>query len=289
MARAAAGARCRGQAMVEFVCVMVPLLLLIFGALQFGLIYHAKITLNYAAYETARAGSLNGARMLFMENAYERTMAALYTNSLWNPAANPGDLCTTPALDIDNNNGGYTTAANMTLAHVACGKAVVNNMINTGNVRILLINPSTESFDDFGENFSQVRDFDPSSDQSLATTRVIPNDNLLYRSAQPGGASGQSIHDANLIKVHVSHCYRLIVPLVSTVITQLMTVNDAQKNPNNPEVGTGYANAWGFGPLAGGFGANCAANGGIPLYSHSVMRMHSPAVEELVACRGWCN
>ena len=61
-----AAARIRGQAMVEFICVLVPLLLLILGAIQFALIYQAKITLNYAAFEAARAGSLTGARMLFV-------------------------------------------------------------------------------------------------------------------------------------------------------------------------------------------------------------------------------
>jgi hypothetical protein len=46
--------------MVELLVVLLPvMLLLIFGTIQFALIYHAKITLNYAAFEGARAGTLN--------------------------------------------------------------------------------------------------------------------------------------------------------------------------------------------------------------------------------------
>ena len=58
--------RIGGQAMVEFGIIVFVLLLLILGTLQFAFIYHAKIQLNYAAFETARAGALNNARMWAM-------------------------------------------------------------------------------------------------------------------------------------------------------------------------------------------------------------------------------
>ncbi|MEQ8662106.1 MAG: TadE/TadG family type IV pilus assembly protein, partial [Gammaproteobacteria bacterium] len=85
-------ARMRGQAMVEFGVIIFVLLLLILGTLQFALIYHAKIQLNYAAFETARAGALNNARMWAMELAFARAMAPLYT---------------TPYLDADCNGISY--------------------------------------------------------------------------------------------------------------------------------------------------------------------------------------
>jgi hypothetical protein len=71
----------RGQAMVEFIIVIPLLLLLIMGTLQFALIYHAKITLNYAAFEAVRAGSVNNAQPYAMNFAMARSLAPLYTTT----------------------------------------------------------------------------------------------------------------------------------------------------------------------------------------------------------------
>jgi len=275
--------------MVEFVCVLVPLMLLILGTLQFGLIYKAKLTLNYAAFETARAGAINGARMLFMENAFARAMAPLYTNSFWEQGSSMDDCTTRYVLDLDADEGPDVAAA-MDLDHVECARGWVRQMIADERVRIVLVNPSTASFDDFGVSFDLVREFQPSSDGHLSGRRAIPNDNLMYRSARAGTASLQSIQDANLIKVHVSYCYDLVVPLVSNVIGELMTRANQEIDAIDYEVGGGVVNEWGFGILpTGTFGRMCADAGGIPLYAHSVMRMHSAAVEEPVSCVGWCS
>lgn len=70
----------RGQSMVEFMIVTPVMLLLVFGALQFAFLYHAKTALNYATFQTAREGAVNHAYMAIMENAFARNMAAIYTN-----------------------------------------------------------------------------------------------------------------------------------------------------------------------------------------------------------------
>ncbi|MCS3903019.1 hypothetical protein J2T55_001036 [Methylohalomonas lacus] len=44
-----------GQSMVEFIIVTPVMFLLVFGAIQFALLYQAKTTLNYATFEAARA------------------------------------------------------------------------------------------------------------------------------------------------------------------------------------------------------------------------------------------
>lgn len=68
MTSALAGrARVRGQALVEFIVSASVLLLLIMGTIQFAMIYQAKIRLNYAAFETARAGSVAKAIELIAE------------------------------------------------------------------------------------------------------------------------------------------------------------------------------------------------------------------------------
>lgn len=48
----------RGQAMVEFAFVLLPVLLLIVGIVQFGLLFGANVTLTNAAREGARSGSI---------------------------------------------------------------------------------------------------------------------------------------------------------------------------------------------------------------------------------------
>ena len=48
----------RGQALVEFVAVLMPLMLIVVGIIQFGLLYGAHVTLTNAAREGARAGTI---------------------------------------------------------------------------------------------------------------------------------------------------------------------------------------------------------------------------------------
>jgi hypothetical protein len=48
----------RGQALVEFAAVLLPVLLLIVGIVQFGLLFGANVTLTNAARESARAATI---------------------------------------------------------------------------------------------------------------------------------------------------------------------------------------------------------------------------------------
>jgi hypothetical protein len=48
----------RGQALVEFAFVLLPVLLLIVGIVQFGLLFGANVTLTNAVREGARAGTI---------------------------------------------------------------------------------------------------------------------------------------------------------------------------------------------------------------------------------------
>src|SRR5438552_12249513 len=47
-----------GQALVEFVAVLLPLLLIVVAIVQFGLLFGANVTLTNAAREGARAGTI---------------------------------------------------------------------------------------------------------------------------------------------------------------------------------------------------------------------------------------
>jgi len=70
----------KGQSMTEFIIVLPVLIILILGGFQIALLYHAKITLNYAAFLAARSGAVANAHMGIMENALARGMAPLYTH-----------------------------------------------------------------------------------------------------------------------------------------------------------------------------------------------------------------
>ncbi len=108
-----------GQSMVEFIIVTPVMLLLVFGALQFALIYHAKTALNYATFEAARFGAVSNARKTEMENAFTRSMAAIYTH-------------------------------NNTRDDLICARETVRKEIETGFVNIEILNPTPSAFNELG-------------------------------------------------------------------------------------------------------------------------------------------
>lgn len=188
-----------GQSMVELLVILPVMLLLILATIQFALIYHAKITLNYAAYEAARAGSLNGA------NAYQdgsanadvsqydavkeglaRGLAPLY--SYYEPDGDARSRMHEPALSqVEAFQQGRNTVFEAFDDHLDL-------------VRIERLNPTKQAFIDF------------------AVDSVIPNDNLMYRSNIAGGSSQQSIQDANLLHLRITCWYPLHVPFINTLM-----------------------------------------------------------------------
>ena len=68
-----------------------------------------------------------------------------------------------------------------------------------------IVNPNASALSDFQQTLAD------------GTTVAIPNDNLMYRDPTPGG-SGMNIQDANLLKVRVTICYKMVVPIVNRMI-----------------------------------------------------------------------
>ncbi len=219
-----------GQSMTEFVIILPVLFMLIFGAIQFGLIYHAKTTLNYAAFEAARAGTTNSASRSAIESAFYGAMAALYTHE--------------PNFDA-------AMAARQKLES------------EPQRLCIERLNPTTQAFNDFGIW----------SDPLGAN--VIPNDNLMYRDPTLGHSSHLSVQDANLLKLRVNYCYKLIVPFARDAIRILLGTGETDP-VHNPE-GEWYR---GFKEY-GGFRHRCLTQlSGLPLQAQAVMRMQSPATDD---------
>jgi Flp pilus assembly protein TadG len=271
----------RGQAMTEFFIVLPVMLLLVLGILQFALIYQAKITLNYAAFETARAGSLNNGNRNAMNLAFASSMAPLYTTSYFAFNSNKNS-CTNDfkPLNTNNLNGKQVMETNLDTVtkakannfnpdDVICARRVVQKQISDGEVMITVVNPSPASFSDYGEK--------------IDGKVTIPNDNLMYRNASISNSSTslQTIQDANLLKVHIGYCYELVVPFVNKIIWMMQRYSrGASVPPNMPQINP---NAF-FGPAPAGFAKTCIEKSqysgrAIVLYAQSVVRMQSPAIQ----------
>lgn len=221
----------RGQAAVEFMIVTPMMLLLVLGAFQFALIYHAKITLNNATYIATRTGTLNGADRDMIDLALARGLSPLFTN-------------------------------NDSVSEVFDARQQVLDDIDDGFICVERINPTDGAFTDFGV---------PDS------TGVIPNDNLLYREPSAGALSGVSIQDANLLKLRVTYCYPMMVPIIGRTIQGLRldalppATRDSISNWSEGAPST-------FVPTdPGNFQAQCLIQNRIPIVAQGILRMQSAA------------
>jgi hypothetical protein len=191
--------------MVELLLALPAVLLLGLGIAQYTLIYQAKHALDYALTQSARQGAVDHAS----PSALRRGLAAglvpyLYGASDW---------------------AGLIAAEAKADDHVAEGLAA-------GWIVLRQRSPSQESFDDWAAPA-----LDPMG-EVIAGLVEIPNDNLDNRRtrAQPvsgvagtrlaepiGRASGQTLADANLLRLEVVYGVRLSVPVVGSLIVRTLS------------------------------------------------------------------
>jgi hypothetical protein len=165
-----------GASLVEFTLVVPVLLLLFLGAIQASLAFHAKSNLNYAAFQAARAGSMEHGSPDAMFGALARALVPYF------------------------GGGTSTTTLAQTLAAVRADLA-------GGSARLEILSPTSRSFDDYHSPELAAR--------FGRGVRVIPNANILNlrcpwdRPACPAdpasNASGQSLQDANLLALRVTY------------------------------------------------------------------------------------
>ncbi len=189
-----------GQSMAECIIVLPVALLLIFGAIQFALIYHAKITLNYAAFEAARSGSLNNAQYDSVKEGFARGLTPLY--SYYEPDEKKRKK------RIDNHAQNQVEAF-----QIARDKIFKEFGDDKQLIRIERLSPSEQAFSDY------------------AVDEAIPNDNLMYRSSSVQYRSNSSIQDANLLHLRITYWYPLYVPFVRNLI--FASVCSSQKWENH--------------------------------------------------------
>lgn len=243
-----------GQSMVELLIIIPVMLLLIFGTIQFALVYHAKITLNYAAFEAVRAGSINCNKKYqdynnkctsevgqfdAVKEGFARGMAPLY--SYYEPNGSKRAELQQPA-------GNQVEAFQQ-------GRAKIYDEFGSDLhlIRIERLNPTKKSFTDF------------------AVDGVIPNDNLMYRSRISGGGSHQSIQDANLLHLRITYWYPLYVPFINKIMfNSFICCKD-----RSSDSGCKWAND----PVCS------AEEPRIPITAAAVMRMQAPVENS----EGWYN
>jgi Flp pilus assembly protein TadG len=105
----------RGQALVEFAAVLLPILLIVVGIVQFGLLFGANVTLTNGAREAARAATIyiydNGhtkawndaQRCAVAAQAAMQSFGILSTSSPHFSVSLPGGSCPTPSGDSQTN------------------------------------------------------------------------------------------------------------------------------------------------------------------------------------------
>ena len=219
-----------GATLVEFAIVVPTLLFMLLILIQYGLMYHAKSQVNYAAFEAARAGATANANATDIRVAFNRAMTGYY--------------------------GGGTTTTELATSFA---KSVADSALAA---HIEILSPTRESFDDYNS---------PRLATKLGAGRVIPNANVAFISCPvdvPGcnanpasNTSGQTLLDANLLKLRITYGIPKAkqIPLAGAFMTWAL----GKLSPADTDV----------------FRAGLVVAGRIPVVTHTVMRMQSPAIE----------
>jgi len=211
-----------GIAMVEFIVVGPMLTLIGLGILQYAMIFFAKNQVNHATFMAARAGTMDHANLATIKAEYAKALVPMY--------------------------GGGTSPT-----EIAASLAKATADINGNNVaRIRMLNPTAESFADWKEPKLAVK-------YNTGGKLVIPNANLSSKGQTVGPTSGQTIYDANLLKLRILHGYLPKIPVASTVFVAYLKAMD----PGNDPEYTALVQA-----------------GRIPLTINVTMHMQSDAIEQ---------
>jgi len=196
--------RCRGVSAIETMLALPMLMMVGGGALQFGLVLHAKHALNHALVEAARAGSVAHADPV----ATREGLALGLMPWLFG------------AADLRESAVNRVRA----ISHVAQAEA-------RGELRLEQLSPTDASFADWAEPARDV------TGERIPGVREIPNDDLVHRLRRPppggastadrrgepiGAASGQTLADANLLRLRLDYGVPLSVPVIGRVVAWSM-------------------------------------------------------------------
>lgn len=181
--------------MTEYIIILPVLLMLVLGAVQFALLYQIKSTLNYAVFVGARQGALKNGKTNSIKDGIAAGMTPLYT------------------FEPD-------------MGSMLKGRAIAMiEVFNPLTTKLEVLSPTDKAVEDFGID-------DPES-TAATKPKIIPNDNLTYRPTDAGAKSGINIQDANLLKIRVTYCAKLVVPLANVTIYSIVNGIEGVKNLAN--------------------------------------------------------
>jgi Flp pilus assembly protein TadG len=165
-----------GAALAEAVIVLPLLLFIVLAILQAASVFLAKSSLNHATHEAARAGTVHQARVDAIHVALQRALIPYY--------------------------GGGRTLAELqaTAARVAADVAA-------GAVRVEILSPTQESFRDYNspQLQAQWRTGEPVIPNVGLDELTCPRDVPACAGDPRRNASGQSLGDANLLKLRITY------------------------------------------------------------------------------------
>jgi len=207
-----------GLAMVEFVVVGPIIAVIGLGIIQYAQLFFAKSQINHASFMAARAGSMGHANRGTIMAEYEKALIPLYGGG-----TNPAELA--------ESAGKARTAAAAS--------------------DVVILNPTRESFAAYNEPRLQAK-------YNTKDLRVIPNAGLAFKTPQVNSASGQTIQDANLLKLRIIHSYTPTIPLARTIFSAYLKATDPHDNAAYSDI---------------------VRAGGIPVVTHVTLHMQSDAIE----------
>ena len=225
-------ARQRGASLVEATVVLPLLLFIVLAIMQAAMVFYAKSNVNYASFEAARAGSVNNASAASITSAFQKGLLPYYGGG-----STVGELATTMSKVLLDANGAA--------------------------VRVEILSPTQESFTDYNS---------PKLQAALKVGEpVIPNvglDELSCPRDVPGcasdpktNASGQTLLDANLLKLRITYGIpeKKQMPIVGRFYTWALS-----------KMGVGATDV---------FQQALLAAGRIPIVTQTVVRMQSDAIK----------
>ncbi|HEY0062187.1 MAG TPA: DUF192 domain-containing protein [Telluria sp.] len=208
-----------GVALIEMAVVGPILTVLGLALVQYGMMFFAKNQMNHASFMAARSGSVHNASVQSVTDAYAIALVPMY--------------------------GGGETAAEI-------AKSLADAKLDLAlNSKIEILNPTAESFADFGEAALQTK-------YNTNGKRVIPNGNLAFKPQTVGATSGQTLQDANLLKLRITHGYKPVVPIVASIYKSYLKYFDPKDNA---------------------YQTLLIENGRIPVVNYVTVQMQSDAIE----------
>ena len=192
--------RVRGYAAVESLLALPVLLFVGLGAVQWAFVHQARLALNLALHEAAREGSVLHAQPEAIRDGLARGLM--------------------PWLHGATDAAGHAQGLVRSRVHVAEAET-------RGWLRLERQSPNDASFADwaepardaFGDPIDGVREI-PNDDLVHRATRAVPAGGVAgARRGEPiGAASGQTLADANLLRLRMTYGVPLSVPVAGRLI-----------------------------------------------------------------------